>query len=44
MKNKIFLARVRKKQNVAINTPASNGGQGKYMHPLKAALSIANFI
>jgi hypothetical protein len=42
--------RVNKKQNVEVDSPASSGGQGKYMKcdsftwpPLEATLSILNF-
>jgi hypothetical protein len=45
-----FLPPLNKKQNVEIDSPASSGGQGKYMKyvsiswpPLEAALSIFNF-
>jgi hypothetical protein len=49
IKNKIFLARVNKKKNVEVDSPASSGRQGKYIKyvslplpPLDAPLTIYN--
>jgi len=49
-KNKSFLSRVNKKQNVELGSPVSSGVPGNYMKyvrfswlPLEAALSLCNF-
>jgi hypothetical protein len=50
MRNKSFIARVNKKQNLEMDIPASCGGRGKYMKyvsfpwpPLEASLSAFKF-